>query len=120
MALPPGAPIAAVAPDSGGHASSGCAPWWDDGTPAAASRLTVMRNLGDGAFTIPQRLSAPLRPAAIAAADVDHDGRVDLLAAGRCGAAESPCRATDAGLLGVWRGSRTTGASRESSAGAAR
>ena len=111
--------VADVNGDGAPDVVCGRAPDWDDGTSAAAGRLAVMRNLGDGAFTIPQRLSAPLRPDTVAAADVDGDGRVDLLAAGRCDAAEPPCRATDVGLLGVWRGSRTTGASRAST-GAAR
>lgn len=82
----------------------GGAPWWDDGTPAAAGRLGVMRNLGDGAFTIPQLLSPPFRPDAVAVADLDGDGRLDLLAAGHCRAADAPCRANGAGMLAVWRG----------------
>lgn len=100
--------VADLNADGAADVVCGVAPGWDDGTPATADRLSVLRNLGDGAFTIPQRLAAPLQPDAVAAADVDGDGRLDLLAAGRCRTADASCRASAAGLLAVWRGAGTS------------
>lgn len=78
----------------------GITPYWDDGSPASANRLSLALNIG-GAFAMPRYLPAPETPSAVAAVDVNDDGRTDLLAAGQCSRNSRPsCSGTAA--LTLW------------------
>lgn len=76
-------------------------PDWGDGTGDSADRLSLALNLGDGAFTMPRSLAVVGAPVVVATADVNGDGRLDLLAAVQCSQIGRPsCEGTAA--LTVW------------------
>lgn len=80
----------------------GIAPDFDDGTPRSRNRLALMLNTGDGAFALPQVLFTSAEPTVVAAADVNGDGLVDLLAAG----ADEPADNSSTVALSVWVATR--------------
>ncbi|HSP98819.1 MAG TPA: VCBS repeat-containing protein, partial [Candidatus Dormibacteraeota bacterium] len=77
------------------------APNWGDGSGDSADRVSVALNVGDAAFAMPRVLPAPEAPLVVAAADVNGDGRIDLLTAGQCSQIGRPsCDGTAA--LSIW------------------
>jgi probable HAF family extracellular repeat protein len=55
----------------------------DAGTGASANKIAVSTGKGDGTFAAPLNLTAGTTPQAVAAADVNGDGKLDLIAVAR-------------------------------------